>query len=130
MLTVGLIALSMCEGGDFVELDIYKKGSLSMEKYKTRVAALKAGFPRTFKELQRWQGSGSQLSGFSCPIRMSQFFRIKDVSLLRQRKESKENVPSCENASLERSWKLSSGKKNQRSMTGLLGKTSKRISLA
>lgn len=33
------------------------------------------------------------LHTFNYPVRMSQFFKIKDVSLLRQRKESKENVP-------------------------------------
>lgn len=91
-LTIGMIALSMCEGGDFIELDVYKKGRLSLEKYKARLAALKASFPKTYKELQKSQGVG-QLANLSYPIRMSQFFRIKDVSLLGQRKESKENVP-------------------------------------
>ena len=86
-LTVGLIAAAMCGKCDLADLDVFKGGRLSFDKYNALLDSLRLIFPKTVRELERTQGS--PLHSFT-PVRISQGLKIKDVSLLRRR-DSKEN---------------------------------------
>jgi hypothetical protein len=128
-LTVGLIALAMCECCEVADLDIFKRGRLSLSRYASRLNALRTKFPRTLRELEKAQGN--PLQHLTQQVRLSQRFKIKEVSLLRHRHSSKENLQSSNDSSTwEQSFKWSEGKSKQTPSLGVAGRGSqKRISL-
>ena len=88
-LTIGLISLSMTEGCDITDLDLYKYGRFSYDRYVMKIKALKESHPKTSKELEKT--TGHPLISLQQSFRISQGVKRRERSVngMNPRSESK-----------------------------------------
>ena len=72
-----------------MDLDLFKNGRFSLEKYNKKIETLKSSCPRTAKEIQKMMGN--PFHSFQHSVRLSHGIKIKDITLFPRRRPSELN---------------------------------------